>query len=198
MAVEESEKMKKKKHKKKSNVICFDEEVVPKHVAEELLTNEIKNSEIEKKSKKRKKEANQSNEEPETKKKKEEESPKKTESIRERKRKKHAKLVEEKKIKAELALQEKALNYLSKWKHDREEWKFEKLRQIWLQHNMYDESKVPQEFWETLVEYFSNSKGKSRDVMLKEALKIIEGEDDENKNTCKMERARDIIQNLQE
>lgn len=296
MGSEVLEKVKKKKNKKskRSNVISFDEEVVPKHVAQELLKIEEENintaeekkskkhkrkkknldneegssenpgitniedinfSGLEEKKRKKKKkkgvdsdetETNKAEEpdkldhdtvesakkkkkkkiienqepdeaknveddsvEPKKKKRKklvaeeeeneESKSPEsKKESIRARKRKKYAQLLEEKKMKAEVAFQEKALNYLSKWKHSRDEWKFEKLRQIWLQHNMYDSVKVPQEFWETLIEYFSNSKGKARDVLLKEALKIIEEENEENKATCKMLRARDIIQNLQE
>ncbi|EFA02103.1 uncharacterized protein C7orf50 homolog [Tribolium castaneum] len=176
-----------KKKAKKANMVSFDEEVVPKQVADELLSSEVENP-VEKKAKKRKKITEPTNPD----------EGKKTESIRALKRKKYAKLLEDKKNKTELALQEKALNYLSKWKHSRDEWKFEKLRQIWLQHNMYDEVKVPPEFWQTLVEYFSNSKGKSREVLLKEAVAIIEGENDENQGTCKLERARDIIQNLQE
>ncbi|RZB40741.1 DUF2373 domain containing protein, partial [Asbolus verrucosus] len=122
---------------------------------------------------------------------------KKKESIRERKRKRYMKLLEEKKLKTELALQQKSLNYLSKWKHSREEWKFEKLRQIWLQHNMYDSSKIPQEFWDILVDYFSNCKGKARDIILKDALKLIE-ENTEDEDEMKIQRARNIIQTLQE
>ncbi|KAJ3658676.1 hypothetical protein Zmor_010401 [Zophobas morio] len=123
---------------------------------------------------------------------------KKKESIRAQKRKKYAQLLQDKKLQAELGLQQKSLNYLSKWKHSRSEWKFEKLRQIWLQQSMYDSSKVPQEFWETLVEYFSHSKGKVRDSILKDAVKIIEAENSEEETQVKVERARDIIQNLQE
>lgn len=127
------------------------------------------------------------------------------ESIRAKKRKKHAKLLEEKKLKAELAMQQKCLNYLSLWKHNRQEWKFEKLRQVWLQQNLYNKAKIPDEFWDVLVQYFSNSKGKARDTIIKDAIKIVEQEDtepveetDKEDFTVKLSRARNIIQNLQE
>jgi hypothetical protein len=37
---------------------------------------------------------------------------------------------------------EKCMNYLKRWHDDRQNWKFEKLRQIWLFRNMLDPSKV--------------------------------------------------------
>lgn len=37
---------------------------------------------------------------------------------------------------------EKCMNYLKRWHDDRRNWKFEKLRQIWLFQNMLDPSKV--------------------------------------------------------
>lgn len=130
---------------------------------------------------------------------------KREESIRAKKRKKHAELMQQQKSKAELALQQKCLNYLSQWKHNREEWKFEKLKQVWLQQNMFSSLKMPEELWEILVEYFSGSKGKARDAIVKDALKIIEEEDGTAEKTdegddddIKLRRARDIIQNLQE
>ncbi|KAJ8922728.1 hypothetical protein NQ315_007763 [Exocentrus adspersus] len=128
----------------------------------------------------------------------------KAESIRAQKRKKHQKLLEEKRLKSELSSQQNVLNYLSKWKHCRNEWKFEKLKQIWLQQNLFDTGKVPSEFWETAVEYFSGAKGAIRSVILKEALKIIEKEEsteEENTNENELlvlQRARDIVQHLQE
>lgn len=126
----------------------------------------------------------------------------KEESIRARKRKKHAQLLADKKLKSELALQQKGLNYLSLWKHNRSEWKFEKLRQVWIQHNMFDAAKIPDEFWDDLVQYFGNSKGKARSVIIQDAVKLIEkeGSDDTDSDEfqIKLKRARDIVQNLQE
>lgn len=131
---------------------------------------------------------------------------KREDSIRAIKRKKHAALMQEKKLKAELALQQKCLNYLSQWKHNKSEWKFEKLKQVWLQQNMLSVEKVPEEMWDTLVEYFGGCKGKARETIIKDALKVIEADDDEENQEkeeteddgVKLKRARDIIQNLQE
>lgn len=124
------------------------------------------------------------------------------ESVRARKRKKQAKLLEDKKTKVELDLQQKSLNYLSKWKHSKSEWKFEKLRQIWLQQNLLDLQKIPNEFWETVVEYFSSSKGMSRQSVLDQAIKFVEDEnvskdEQEEEYKVKLQRARDIVQYLQ-
>lgn len=121
-------------------------------------------------------------------------------SIRAQKRLKHAKLLEEKKLKSELGLQEKCLNYLSKWKHAFNEWKFEKLRQIWLQQNLFDRNKIPDEFWDTVIDYMKNASGQVREILCKEALKIIENEnnDDQEDYKYRLKRARDIIQHLKE
>ncbi|XP_066145485.1 uncharacterized protein C7orf50 homolog isoform X2 [Euwallacea fornicatus] len=127
----------------------------------------------------------------------------KKESNRSRKKKKHSQLQEEQRLKGDLEMQQKALNYLSKWKHNRSEWKFEKLRQIWLQQYLLDVNKIPDEFWESAVQYFSGSKGHSRQVALDNAVKVIEedeGVSEENQSedyNMKLKRARDIIQNLQ-
>lgn len=129
---------------------------------------------------------------------------KREDSIRAKKRLKHAALMQEKKLKAELALQQKCLNYLSQWKHNKGEWKFEKLKQVWLQQNMLSSEKVPEEVWDTLVEYFAGCKGRGREAIIKDALKVIDAEDGENgegeeeDGGVKLKRARDIIQNLQE
>lgn len=126
------------------------------------------------------------------------------ESIRAKKRKKHAALLQEKKLKAELALQQKCLNYLSQWKHNRDQWKFEKLKQVWLQQSMFNSDKIPTEMWDTLVEYFCGCKGKAREAIIKDALKVIDAEGEEGKEEedavdhVKVKRARDIIQNLQD
>lgn len=128
----------------------------------------------------------------------------KSESKRSLKRKKHAQLLEEKKMKGELKMQQSVLNYLSKWKHARCEWKFEKLKQIWLQQNLFVIDKLPEEFWSTIVEYLNGSKGATRKIILKEALKIIEkedkaeGENDDNNYQTTLRRARDVVQTLEE
>ncbi|XP_050297170.1 uncharacterized protein C7orf50 homolog [Anthonomus grandis grandis] len=134
------------------------------------------------------------------------------ESNRSQKKKKYMQLLEQKKLKYELEMQQKSLNYLSKWKHSRSEWKFEKLRQVWLQQNLFDPSKIPGEFWGTTVEYFSGAKGNSKQVVLDKAIEIIEQDKSEKgenmlsdtveevideQHKLKVQRARDIVQNLE-
>ncbi|XP_072385447.1 uncharacterized protein [Diabrotica undecimpunctata] len=125
------------------------------------------------------------------------------ESKRAKKRKKHMELQVAKKLKATLVTQESVLNYLSKWKHSRSEWKFEKLKQIWLSQNLFDSAKIPEEFWTTTLEYYTNSRGFVRNLILRDALKLIENDkaDEDNpdeENQSKLKRARDIVQTLQE
>ncbi|XP_060532324.1 uncharacterized protein C7orf50 homolog [Cylas formicarius] len=123
----------------------------------------------------------------------------KKESIRSKKREKHAQLIQEKKIKVQLDFQQKALNYLSNWKYCRSQWKFEKLRQIYLQQNLFDSDKIPQKFWEIVLEYFSGAKGQSRQLVLDAALKIVEQEQNSGETVQeeKIKRAQDILQYLQ-
>lgn len=127
---------------------------------------------------------------------------KKVESIREKKRKKHKELLETKRVKSEENMQKQCLNYLSKWKHAHNTWKFEKLKQIWLQKHIFDEVKIPSDFWNVALDYFISSKGKTRNTLLQESLKIVEDVDSKDKIPeelkLKYNRAREIVQNLQE
>lgn len=234
------------KKKKSSKKICFDAEIVPQNVAEELKNRnkeyempaepvQSKDTQIFKvrkkdtdvisdKSVKVKKRSKQiSNESSQNVKKQEkdtdiektvnntqasdvqddvdnENSPKiqKNESKRAKKRIRHMELLLNKKIKTDLNNRETNLNYLSKWKHSRNDWKFEKRRQLWLKQNMFDVEKIPDDFWDILVEYFSNAKGNVRKNILDEALKIIEGNESEEKEDILFNRARSMVQCLQE
>lgn len=249
---------KRKRTGKKSKKISFDEEIVPKDLAQIKIKSQVQDDLKDKldsasgtsKSKRQKlkpvdtSQASKESKKPKRKKKtenelnnKEAENPsgvdtnvnsgldeqleldpanptiQKEESKRAKKRKKHQQLLLEKKVKVDLVMQEKSLNYLSRWKHNRDEWKFEKLRQVWLQQNIFDSDRIPDQFWETLVEYFSNAQGKIRQTLIDDAVKIIEksenevvqtdvdeeSADDAKKSQLnKIQRAKDIIQNLQE
>eukprot|EP00700_Malawimonas_jakobiformis_P002999 EC725409.1.p1 GENE.EC725409.1~~EC725409.1.p1 ORF type:complete len:118 (+),score=17.80 EC725409.1:59-412(+) len=46
-----------------------------------------------------------------------------------------------------------ALEYLSLWKHDRDSWKFQKVRQVYLLQHLYERDRVPKSFFPTLLEY---------------------------------------------
>ncbi|GLV44806.1 uncharacterized protein CBL_14623 [Carabus blaptoides fortunei] len=124
-------------------------------------------------------------------------------SKRQRKREKFEKLKAENKLKSETQMQQKALNYLSLWKHNRNDWKFEKLRQVWVQNHMFDKVCIPDEFWNTVVEYFGGAKGKIRQVLTEQCMKILEEneskkDDSDEKDDTKYQRARILLQNVQE
>jgi len=63
----------------------------------------------------------------------------------------------------------KAVRYLTSWAEDRQNWKFEKCRQIWLVQNCYDPMKIPDAIFPTLVEYMNSIRGKMREVALERA-----------------------------
>lgn len=117
-------------------------------------------------------------------------------SKRSLKRLKKQQMEEAKKIESDIDCQKKALNYLSNWKYNKSEWKFEKLRQIWLVQNLYNDKKIDAKYWDTLLEYFTNSQGKVRQKLLDEAVKIVENDEDQSNEDVKLNRARDIVQNL--
>jgi len=57
----------------------------------------------------------------------------------------------------------KALKYLKTWSEDRDSWKFEKCRQIWLLHNAFDEGKVCEKVFPSLLKYTESVKGAMRE-----------------------------------
>ncbi|KAJ1677639.1 hypothetical protein EV182_005744 [Spiromyces aspiralis] len=52
--------------------------------------------------------------------------------------------------------------YLSKWKHNRSEWKFQKARQIWILKHVYKPQHVPDELFGLAIEYLESIKGGAR------------------------------------
>merc|ERR1719219_1132128 len=78
--------------------------------------------------------------------------------------------------------QSKALQYLQTWAADRENWKFEKCRQIWLLHNAYEKTKVSDEIFPTLLDYIQSIKGGMRQVALDIASKKLKSSEDLDKD----------------
>jgi len=74
----------------------------------------------------------------------------------------------------ELAGCAKALSYLKTWAEDRESWKFEKCRQIWLINHIYDTDNVPEDSFPSLIEYLGSIKGGMRDKVLEGAKRKVE------------------------
>ena len=68
----------------------------------------------------------------------------------------------------------KALNYLDRFTADRDNWKFEKCRQIWLIQNAFEEKHIPDEKFDDLLKYCASIKGNMRKMIEKNASDIIE------------------------
>ncbi|XP_017762884.1 PREDICTED: uncharacterized protein C7orf50 homolog [Eufriesea mexicana] len=122
-------------------------------------------------------------------------------SKRQMKREKAEKKVNEKRMANKMEAIKKGLNYVSKWKHARTEWKFEKLRQIWLIDNLLDETSIPDDIFPTVLEYFEGCKGMAREQLLKKGMDVIRKveENEENKNEVESiayQRARRLLQAL--
>ncbi|XP_062617726.1 cylicin-2-like [Saccostrea cucullata] len=90
-----------------------------------------------------------------------------------------------------------ASEYLHQWANNRESWKFQKVRQVWLLKHMYSENKVINEDFAVLLSYLDGMKGRSREVTVEQAEKIIEEDGDKDElDQVKNERARQIVQLL--
>eukprot|EP00095_Tigriopus_kingsejongensis_P009915 maker-scaffold1364_size45483-snap-gene-0.12 protein:Tk09915 transcript:maker-scaffold1364_size45483-snap-gene-0.12-mRNA-1 annotation:"hypothetical protein L798_06534" len=63
----------------------------------------------------------------------------------------------------------KCLKYLETWANDRGNWKFEKCRQIWLIQNCYDNKKITDAQFDSLLQYIASIKGQMRASTLKTA-----------------------------
>jgi len=81
---------------------------------------------------------------------------------RKKKLKAEGKLTPESEMVHESKGMNKALRYLKMWSEDRSSWKFEKCRQIWLLHNAYDDTKVSDIMFPSLLNYMESIKGGMR------------------------------------
>ena len=66
-----------------------------------------------------------------------------------------------------------AHEYLSNWKYDSANWKFNKNTQSWLCRNMYDVDKVPKAVFSLLMEYIEGLKGFTRDWVNEDAVRQV-------------------------
>ncbi|KAK8813087.1 hypothetical protein WA158_002679 [Blastocystis sp. Blastoise] len=80
-----------------------------------------------------------------------------------------------------------AIEYLYKWKNDRENWKFKKGKQTVLLQHLFDPRVLTKEDFKIMLEYLSDLKGVARDETLTYAKQIdskiplnIEGDDEES------------------
>lgn len=143
-------------------------------------------------------------------------------SIRQMKREKHAQRQAEAQAVAKDELKSQCINYLSQWKHNRQNWKFMKAKQVWLYKSKFSSQLVPDSSWQILLEYFEYAQGNIRNLLLEDANKVIKKMDEwtesqnnrdkkedgfaddepapetEKPDDTSYKRARDIIQCLQE
>uniref|UniRef100_A0AAG5DDM4 WKF domain-containing protein n=1 Tax=Anopheles atroparvus TaxID=41427 RepID=A0AAG5DDM4_ANOAO len=120
------------------------------------------------------------------------------------KREKHAKLVDDLREKAKNKECEGTLQYLDTWKNSRAEWKFEKLKQIYIQTHIFDEDKINGEIFPLALEYLSGMRGSSKQSLKKAAETVIkqidasvtENGDDSAQESGKYQRARELLQSL--
>lgn len=88
-----------------------------------------------------------------------------------------------------------ALDYLRTWHSNREYWSFKKVRQSWLLQNLFDQEKIPDEDFSTLIKYLQGLKGSSREKTVKMAEQRMEENTDELDSVIDF-RAQQVIQLL--
>lgn len=92
-----------------------------------------------------------------------------------------------------------ALEYLQGWAQKQESWRFQKTRQTWLLLHMYDEDKVPEEHFSTLLDYLEGLKGSARELTVQKAetlMQELDGADPEARSLGKAQRLRQVLQLL--
>ena len=94
-----------------------------------------------------------------------------------------------------------ALEYLQGWAQKQESWRFQKTRQTWLLLHMYDEDKVPDEHFPTLLDYLEGLRGSARELTVRKAealmQKLDEAEpEDSGGSPGKVQRLRQVLQLL--
>ncbi|KAJ2944252.1 hypothetical protein O0L34_g18235 [Tuta absoluta] len=99
-------------------------------------------------------------------------------SIRQMKREKHAQRQAEAQAASKDQLKTQCLIYLSQWKHDKPNWKFMKVKQVWLFKNKFSPILVPDASWPLLLEYFESAQGNIHKLLLEDANKIIKQKDE--------------------
>lgn len=90
-----------------------------------------------------------------------------------------------------------ALEYLQGWARKQESWKFQKKRQTWLLLHMYDEDKVPDEHFPTLLSYLEGLKGSARELTIQKAEALMQEMDEAGDPPLgKVQRLRQVLQLL--
>ncbi|XP_060777154.1 uncharacterized protein C7orf50 homolog isoform X1 [Neoarius graeffei] len=119
-----------------------------------------------------------------------------------KKRKEEEKAKKEEESKSSNA-QTQALEYLTCWSEKRDEWKFQKTRQVWLLQHMYDSEKVSDAHFSVLLSYLEGLRGVARETTVQKAEALVRfgaGPEGEKGGATeaqkKTQRAREVIQIL--
>ncbi|XP_058831800.1 uncharacterized protein C7orf50 homolog [Topomyia yanbarensis] len=123
---------------------------------------------------------------------------------RAKQREKHAKNQEAKHEKSKEREKQETKQYLQMWNDNRDKWKFQKLKQIYIQEHVFDETQLEGEVWPIALEYLSGTKGSGKEALSKRAEAVINEIDQQVKDTgdrsllevSKYQRARDLLQYL--
>lgn len=68
---------------------------------------------------------------------------------------------------------ERVISYLKLWTDNRSEWKYEKLRQIFIQQNIYDDKMISDEYVDLAIEYLASTKVCCSTILLTSELNFI-------------------------
>lgn len=123
---------------------------------------------------------------------------------RAKQREKHAKNQEAKQEKSKDRDRQEVREYLRTWSEEKEKWKFQKLKQIYIQTHVFDVDHLDEEIWPVALEYLSETKGSGKDALLKRAEDVVkeidkqakDSEDDSLFQGSKYKRARELLQSI--
>jgi nitrate reductase assembly molybdenum cofactor insertion protein NarJ len=120
-------------------------------------------------------------------------------TLRSKKRIKHEELQKTLKDKFDTKRRDEVLQYLTAWKSDKAQWKFQKVKQMFIEKQIFNSEEIPDEIWPTALEYLSGSRDASKQALLKAARDMTEqlGAKEDGKKDAKYKRARKIVKTLE-
>ncbi|XP_063700765.1 uncharacterized protein C7orf50 homolog [Culicoides brevitarsis] len=128
------------------------------------------------------------------------------ESKRSKKRKKYNEKIEKStNIRADKKFLDEIAAYLTKWETDKDSWKFQKVKQMFIQNNVFNDKIISDDIWHTTLSYLGSSRGKAKELLKENAQKVIEKvdadfESSQNKELLQQKtytRARELLQMLE-
>lgn len=128
------------------------------------------------------------------------------ESKRSKKRKKYNEKIEKSiNIRADKKFLDDIASYLTTWENDKDSWKFQKVKQMFIQNNVFNEKIIVDDIWHTTLSYLGSSRGKAKELLKENAQKVIEKVDgdfekSQDKELLKQKsytRARELLQMLE-